>query len=84
MSWIAWRNKWLDYSTCQCHEPIQEDAKPVAPIILEHSSEDFKIDNLVIPSELVGQLKDYCFENDLTKKDVIIEALRRFFQKCEN
>jgi DNA-directed RNA polymerase subunit RPC12/RpoP len=82
MNWIAWKRKWFDYSTCQCHQPVQEKvATPAAPILLEHPFEDITIEKLIIPGELVGQLRNYCFENDLTKKDVLIEALRQFFKK---
>jgi hypothetical protein len=85
MSWIAWRGKWFDYTTCICHEPlVKEEAPPVMTIVAKPSIESIVIERLVIPAELVGQLRDHCFDHDTTKKDVIIEALRRFLEKCED
>lgn len=80
MTWIAWRGKWFDYTTCICHEPlVKEDKVVTMPTVIDHITEDVIVKELVIPEELVGKLKDYCFQNDVTKKDVLIKALRRFF-----
>ena len=77
MNWIAWRGKWFDYGTCTCHDPPAKEAAP-APPTKTKPIEGIAIDGLVIPGELVGPLKDYCFKHDTTKKDVLIEALRQY------
>lgn len=84
MSWIAWRGRWFDYTTCICHEPIKEEAPNVMTIVSKPVIENIIIENLVIPGELVELLKDHCFEHDTTKKAVIIHALRRFLENVED
>jgi hypothetical protein len=82
MSWIVWRGRLFDYGTCICHEPLPaKEAElslviPAKPVI-----EDLVIENLAIPGEMVGLLKDYCFQHDMAKKDVIVKALHQFLEK---
>lgn len=80
MSWIAWRGKWFDYTTCICHEPVKEEVA-FMPIIAKPNIEDIVIEKLIIPGELVEPLKDFCFMHDTIKKDVIIQSLRTFLEK---
>jgi hypothetical protein len=83
MNWVVWRGRLFDYSTCICHDPapLKEEAEPATPIPAKPVVEDIVIDGLVIPGALVERLKEYCFQNDTTRKDVIVEALRMFLFK---
>ena len=80
MSWVAWRGKWFDYSTCVCHEPAKEEAATVLPIQATSIIDNVVIEKLVIPGDVVDSLKEFCFRHDTTKKDVMIEALRMFLE----
>jgi DNA-directed RNA polymerase subunit RPC12/RpoP len=80
ISWIVWRGRLFDYGTCICHEPVKEAESPMV-IPAETILEDLVIENLTIPGEIVGLLKEYCFKNDIAKKDVIVKALQDFLEK---
>jgi len=82
LSWIVWRGRLFDYGTCVCHEPAPvKEAETSMPIPAKPVLEDLVIENLTIPGELVELLKEYCFQHDIAKKDVIIKALQDFLEK---
>jgi hypothetical protein len=78
MTWIAWRGRWFDYSTCICHE-AEKAAEPTPKPAPKPKIDPIIIEEITIPSELVAQFKDYCFEHDVGKKDVIVHALKKMF-----
>jgi DNA-directed RNA polymerase subunit RPC12/RpoP len=81
MSWIAWREKWFDYMTCACHEPQKkEEAASIIPVPTASDTKCLVIEELIIPGELIASFKDYCFTNDITRKDAIIEAIRKLLE----
>lgn len=82
MSWIVWRGRLFDYSTCICREPASvKEAESSMVIPAKPVLEDLVIDDLTIPGEIVGLLKEYCFQNDIAKKDAIVQALRSLLEK---
>lgn len=81
LGWIAWRGRLFDYSTCICHEPAKEEAEQITTTEEKPILKEIVIDQLIIPGELVEVLKNYCFEHDQTKKEVVIVALHQFFQR---
>jgi DNA-directed RNA polymerase subunit RPC12/RpoP len=80
MNWIVWRGRLFDYNTCVCHEPVKKVESftviPAKPVV-----EDLVIENLTIPGEIVGLLKEYCFQHDIAKKDAIVQALHVLLEK---
>ena len=82
LSWIVWRGRLFDYSTCVCHDPVPvKEAESAMVIPVKPVVEDIVIESLTIPGEIVELLKEYCFQNDIAKKDAIVQALRILLEK---